>query len=393
MNSVAVFSDALWPHGSGGELATYLYAELMQNVGIRPVFIVNKAGAHRHFRIIELKRLGRGKYAFTLNVKSLTEVLRGVDVAYFASCFLELIPFVKMLMNKPVVVHVHSYYPCCPIGHMYNFHHNAVCNDGRRDCVKCIWKYEIQRRSFSEAFLSTMLNTVAGGFFLGALSMADAVIFVSEAQRRLFLRATSKRGLHISSRKTYVIHNPVLDLKPVEMDGDDIGFLGGFDPIKGFNPLYRAWTKIFPKHSSVKLHVTKGYRLSADFESKGIVTYGRLMPPIEILKVIRRVRVLTVPSLSPEPAPYSAVEACLYGRLLIASDIGGIPEIVGGLPGVKLVSPGDVNELSNALEWALSMSHDEAVELGLKNRENILGRFDKRKSVNELIKVFEKIVG
>jgi glycosyltransferase involved in cell wall biosynthesis len=298
-----------------------------------------------------------------------------------------------MLMNKPVVVHIHSYYPCCPIGHMYNFHTNMVCDGRWRDCTKCIWKYEIQRRSFSEAFLSTMLNTVAGGFFLENLSMADAVIFVSEAQRRLFLRATSKRGLHISSRKTQVIYNPVPDLKPVEMEGNDIGFLGGFDPIKGFNPLYRAWTKIFPKHSSIKLHVAKGYRLSADFESKGIVTYGRLMPPIEILKVIRRVRVLTVPSLSPEPAPYSAVEACLYGRLLIASDIGGIPEIVGGLPGVKLVSPGDVDELSNALEWALSMSHDEAVELGLKNRENILGRFDKRKSVNELIKVFEKIVG
>jgi glycosyltransferase involved in cell wall biosynthesis len=180
------------------------------------------------------------------------------------------------------------------------------------------------------------------------------------------------------------------------MEGDDIGFLGGFDPIKGFNTLYRAWTKIFPKHSSRKLHVAgsgKGYRLPVDFESKGIVTYGHLMPPLEILKVIRKVRVITVPSLSPEPAPYSAVETCLYGRLLIASEIGGIPETVGDLPGVKLIPPRDVDKLSDALEWALSMSHDEAVELGLKNRENTLRRFDKHKSVNKLIKIFEKVVG
>jgi len=392
MNSVAIFSDALWPLGGGGELATYIYAELMRDLSIKPVFIVNKAGdSHKHLEVIELKRLGGGKYALTLNVKSVIKFLRNIDVVYFAASLLEFIPLVKKLLNKPVVVHVHSYYPCCPIGHMYNFHTSMVC-DGRRDCTRCIWKYEAQRRNFSEALLSTMLNSTARRFFLGALSMADAVIFVSEAQRRLFLKAASKNGLYLSSKKTQVIYNPLPDLKPVEMEGDDVGFLGGFDPIKGFKTLYQAWAKTFPKYPSRKLYVAKGYKLPVDFESKGIVIHGRLMPT-EISKIIRKVRVLAVPSLSPEPAPYSAVEACLYGRLLIASEIGGIPEIVGGSPGVKLIPPGGEDELLEALDWALSMSHGEAAELGLKNRENTLRRFDKRKSVNELIKVFEKIVG
>ena len=35
----------------------------------------------------------------------------------------------------------------------------------------------------------------------------------------------------------------------------------------------------------------------------------------------------------------------------------------------------------------------EAIELGLKNREGILRRFDNRRAVNELIRVFEKVVG
>jgi glycosyltransferase involved in cell wall biosynthesis len=276
---------------------------------------------------------------------------------------------------------------------MYNFHYNTVCGDGRRDCAKCIWKYENQRRNFSEALLSTMLNATAGRFFLETLSMADAVIFVSEVQRRLFLKAASKRGLHISPKKTQVIYNPLPDIKPVEIEGDDVGFLGGFDPIKGFKTLYLAWAKIFPKHQSNKLHVAKAYKLPFDFENMNIVTYGHLKPPIEILKVIRKVRVLTVPSLSPELAPYSALEACLYGRLLIASEIGGIPEMVGGLPGVKLIPPGDKDHLSDALDWALFMSRNEAIELGLKNREGILRKFDNHKSVNELIKVFERVIG
>ena len=393
MNSVAVFSDTLWPLGGGGELATYLYIKHMYNLGIKPVLILNKAEDfhRRRFNVVELKRLGRGKYAPALNIGPLIKVLRGIDVAYFAASHLEFIPLVRILFNKPIVVHIHSYYPCCPIGHMYNFNTNMVC-PGPRDCAKCTWRYEAQRRTFSEALSSTVLNSTARRFFLETLSMADAVIFVSEAQRRLFLEAASRAGLHINSRKTQVIYNPIPDLKPVEMEGDDVGFLGGLDPIKGFKTLYQAWAKIFPKHPSNKLRVAKGHKLPREFESKGVISYGRLVPPIEILKLIRKVRAVTVPSLSPEPAPYSAVETCLYGRLLIASEIGGIPEIVGSLPGVKLVPPGDKDGLSEALDWALSMSRNEAVELGLKNRESTLKRFDKHKSVNELIKIFEKVV-
>jgi glycosyltransferase involved in cell wall biosynthesis len=390
MNSVAIFSDTLWPSGGGGELATYLYAELMYSLGIKPVFIVNKANnSYKHIKVVKLRRLGKGKYAFTLNIKSLIKTLHNVDVAYFAASTFELIPLVKKLLNKPVVVHVHSYYPYCPLGHMYDFYTNMICN-GRQSCAKCIWRYEAYRRGFTNALLSTMLNASVGRFFLGTLNMADAIIFVSEAQRKLFLEATLKKGLNIS-QKTQVIYNPIPDLKFVEMEGDDVGFLGGFDPIKGFKTLYQAWIKIFSKYQSNKLHVAKGYKLPREFESKGIMSYGYLKPPIEILKLIRKVRAITVPSLSPEPAPYSAVEACLYGRLLIASEVGGIPEIVGGLPGVKLVPPGNVNELSDALEWILSMNHNEAVELGLRNRENILKRFDNYRSVNELVKVFEKV--
>jgi glycosyltransferase involved in cell wall biosynthesis len=391
MNSVAVFSDTLWPLGSGGELATYLYAELLQDLGIRPVFIVNKADKHKHLKIMELKRLGKGKYALSLNLKRLIGVLRDVDVAYFIANF-EFIPLAKMLMNKPVVVHIHSYYPCCPIGHMYNFYNNRVCNGQWEGCVKCIWKYEVQRRTFLDAFLSTTLNSTAGRFFLRTLKMADAIVFVSEAQRRLFIDAASKIGFSINLQKTHVIYNPIPHLKPVEMEGDDIGFLGGSDPIKGFEILYQAWTKIHPKYPLNKLYVTKVYKLSREAENMGIVFYGHLMPPTEILKVIRKVRALTVPSLSPEPAPYVCIETCLYGRLLIASNIGGIPEIVGGLPGVKLIPPGDKDKLSDTLEWALSMSHNKAVELGLKSRESILKRFDNSRSVNELIRVFEKVI-
>jgi len=93
-----------------------------------------------------------------------------------------------------------------------------------------------------------------------------------------------------------------------------------------------------------------------------------------------------------EPAPYVVVEALLRGRLFIASRVGGIPEITEGAPGVRFVEPGDVDGLAGALNWALSMDRSEAVELGSKNREYALKKFDSKRSAKELIRVFEQIL-
>jgi glycosyltransferase involved in cell wall biosynthesis len=54
-----------------------------------------------------------------------------------------------------------------------------------------------------------------------------------------------------------------------------------------------------------------------------------------------------------EPSPHVDVKSLLRGKLLVASRVGGIPEIVGGAPGVKLAPPGDVEALAEGLEWAL----------------------------------------
>jgi glycosyltransferase involved in cell wall biosynthesis len=121
-----------------------------------------------------------------------------------------------------------------------------------------------------------------------------------------------------------------------------------------------------------------------------IIPYGNLRGHIYD-EVYKKIKVVVVPSLSPDTAPYVPIEACLRGRIVIASKIGGIPEYVGDLPGVKLVPPNDIDALADALEWALSLNRNEAVELGLKNRAEILRKFDARKITQFLIRIFEEV--
>jgi glycosyltransferase involved in cell wall biosynthesis len=217
---------------------------------------------------------------------------------------------------------------------------------------------------------------------------ADALVFVSNAQRKLFLKHTPNLP-----HQSYVIYNPLPDIPYVPIEGNDVGYFGGLNPLKGFSVLTKAWLKIFPKHK-VRIHAAmlKGLTNSEQLKSIGIIPYGRLSGRF-YENVYRKVKVVSVPSIVQETLSYVVVEALLRGRLLIASKVGGIPEIADGLKGALLVKPNDADALAEALDSALSIDRSEASELGLKNREGILRKFDNHKSVNELIKVFEKVIG
>jgi glycosyltransferase involved in cell wall biosynthesis len=67
---------------------------------------------------------------------------------------------------------------------------------------------------------------------------------------------------------------------------------------------------------------------------------------------------VTLPSHS-EGQPNVLIEALACGRPVVASDVGGIPEIVDDACG-HLVPPGDVDALAAALADALGRDWDEA---------------------------------
>ena len=60
--------------------------------------------------------------------------------------------------------------------------------------------------------------------------------------------------------------------------------------------------------------------------------------------------VLVVPSIQPESFGNTAAEGVLAGRPVIASGIGGLPEVVAGFASARLVPPGDVDALVAAIE-------------------------------------------
>jgi len=148
--NVLILSEELWPKGSGGELATYLYGKLLSGSGVNvKIVIPSRSNGLENFQgelpAYMLPVVGYGKYRL-FDLKKLRRLVEWSDLVYCTE-FFSLIPSIKQRFKKPVVAHIHSYLPVCPIGHMYNFVYNKVCTPTDRDCYRCVWIYESMRRS------------------------------------------------------------------------------------------------------------------------------------------------------------------------------------------------------------------------------------------------------
>jgi glycosyltransferase involved in cell wall biosynthesis len=68
-----------------------------------------------------------------------------------------------------------------------------------------------------------------------------------------------------------------------------------------------------------------------------------------VRSLLKECRFLAMPSLCDENAPLAALEALGAGRPLLATRVGGLPELAGGDRGL-LCEPGNADELAEGIE-------------------------------------------
>lgn len=99
------------------------------------------------------------------------------------------------------------------------------------------------------------------------------------------------------------------------------------------------------------------------------------VPRVELQAVLERAEVVLVPSRWPENDPYAVTEAQAAGAVVVASDIGGIPEQID--PGVDglLAPPANPDRWIEALRAALA-DPDAARQIGARARARIADERD-----------------
>lgn len=162
----------------------------------------------------------------------------------------------------------------------------------------------------------------------------------------------------------YQISNPLEDIGDAKLNFENyevITFAGRLDPIKGVHILIEAFKEVNKVTSSKLLLIgDTNNKYSNDLKDlieklnmkNDIIFIGKLSNR-EVLKYFRKSDLVVVPSIWPEPQGRTVLEALYVGTPVVASNIGGISELIDKNDGV-LVKPNDIDSLSGGILRALS---------------------------------------
>jgi glycosyltransferase involved in cell wall biosynthesis len=405
--NILFFSEQIYPHASGAELATYLHAKLLSESGYSVRIITNKFPGEPSFSqvgMISIYRLplfapvdgpGTVKVQILSRVDALfsglfRKMIKWADVVYVPRFWFSVIPLAKA-QRKPVITHLHDFIAICPLVMNFDFSKDRPCKGHLVCSPKCAYCHEkAMSRPLKGMLASMSLHTVGGLFFSSLINLSDAIVCVSHAQRDTVLRSG-----FFSSHKVVLVHNPIPDIANLPLSGNDFGYFGGLEIIKGFQVLYRASGSLqASSNKPFKIHLTKIRNINREYvnrlEKSGFYVHGRLEQEA-YSEMYRKVRTVIVPSIWFETWSYLVVEALLNKRYVIASKIGGMPEVVETCKGVTLVEPGNSEELKQAMNDVLNIDNATLFELGSQNREAFLRRFSNELSLKEFSSVLDRI--
>ncbi|NKD55478.1 MULTISPECIES: glycosyltransferase [unclassified Haematospirillum] len=149
--------------------------------------------------------------------------------------------------------------------------------------------------------------------------------------------------------KAVVVLNSAPDLVPCPpAQRSGVVYAGRLSPEKGVDVFLQAVRALDP---SVPVSIYGTGPMEAEVRAcDRIKVYGHV-PLEDIYRAMEKAQVVVVPSLWPEPFGRAALEGMAAGAAVVASAVGGLPEVLG--PTGFLVPPGDPDALGVAIQMAL----------------------------------------
>jgi glycosyltransferase involved in cell wall biosynthesis len=173
----------------------------------------------------------------------------------------------------------------------------------------------------------------------------------------------------------------------------DVLYVGALRPVKGPDVLLEAFVEVVKLKPDARLCFIgtgdmKG-ELRRTVEREGLETNVELLgsiPHSDLVQYYARAKVVVVPSRS-EGLSQVAIEAAIMGKPVVATDVGGLPEVVVENESGLVVPANDPAALSCAI-LSLLQDHEHSMKLGRQAKTRALKLFNQRSMAGAFVQLY-----
>lgn len=362
------------------ELRLREYEVISRSLGDLEIFMINNTfRLYNSFEMTYRNDIVAEKFALLLNEIN-PDIVHIQNLLYLS---VKIIAEIKK-RNIPIVFTLHDYWLICPQGQLLRNNLKACDRENSRECISCVLPhlsikkylfnaYYLLRNSIPERLFQLVKNIylVCSKFSLSANQQAISLI----EERSAYMRGIcAKVDLFIAPsqflRKIFIEfgipQNKIIFL-PHGFDLDKFkdlgktpsvklrfGLIGNLLPAKGAHLAIECFNKIKNDNAELKIYGPfmsyKGilgnylHRIRKMVRNRNIRFMGGFDNK-DIAKIFAEIDVLVVPSIWYENSPLVIQEAFASKTPVIASRIGGIPELIDDGVNGFLVKPNDIDDL------------------------------------------------
>lgn len=292
------------------------------------------------------------------------------------------------LLRKPVVVEHDGYQAACPNGLLFHGSTKSDCpgyflSRRYRECLRCNWQDPGSWESLR-------------------------MLLLTFPRRWLCSRVTVNIGAshHVAGRvampRTQVIYHGVPDPpavtepdEPSTSSGVCFAYVGRMIKEKGVAVLLRAAQLLATQGYEFRLKLIGDGPVRAELERmtdelglRERTVFTGFLQGQALQAALREATAAVMPSIWEDVSPLACSEHMMNGRLLIASDLGGLGELVDGT-GLKFAA-GNVEALAECLRCVVE-DPNLARELGAKARARARELFGQDRMVSDHAQVYSRI--
>ncbi len=223
-------------------------------------------------------------------------------------------------------------------------------------------------------------------FTWATIFFAHKTICVSEKTKR------DVSWIPFIKNKLVVIHNglKLFELKPSENHEFTVGAISELHKIKGLDILLKAWKKFIGNHSAKLVIMGAGEeknnleKLAEDLNILDSVVFKGFVDNAR--SQLSLFDIFVMPSRS-EAMPYALLEAGFASLPVIASSVGGIPEVIENEKNGLLVEKENIEQLASALSRLVD-DVDLRNKLGTNLKQTITTKFSFEKMIRETFALY-----